>query len=71
MLRHGMSLGLITTSLDQSFYFSNPGLSTFNARSRHELGYEVGQLGFIDYHHTAFSPSQDCLRQNLDDPFDP
>jgi hypothetical protein len=71
MLAHGMRRGLIVSSFGQSFYFSNPDLSTFNGRCRKELGYEVGQLEYVDLFRTSFVPSPNCRIVNPDDPFDP
>jgi hypothetical protein len=71
MLAHGLRRGLVVSTFGQSFYFSNPGISTFNGRCKKELGYEVGQLDYVDLFRTAFVPSPNCRIVNPDDPFDP
>jgi hypothetical protein len=55
---------------DQAFYFAHPVLSTFRARCRRELGYEVGALERIDEHHVSFRPAPEAMRSNYRDPLD-
>jgi hypothetical protein len=71
MIAHGFAEGLIVTSPDQSFYFSEPDISTFTIRCEKELGYRVGDLGFVDLWRTGFRPSRKCLTIDPSDPFDP
>jgi hypothetical protein len=71
MLALGMTRGLIVTTVDQSFYFSFPVISTFDFRCLADLGYTVGTLSYVDLNRTAFTPGGDCTRTNPSDPFDP
>lgn len=79
MKKHGMENALITTRgggvgpWDQEFYMRAPDLSTFHARSRRELGYEVGSLQDIGdgKAEIEFKPSDDVKRFNYRDPADP
>ena len=71
----GRSRGLIVTGFDspvfsQAFYLSNPMLSTFFERCRHELGYIPGELRAHAEHQIAFSPSHEVVRRTLHDPWD-
>ena len=80
MREHGIRLGLITTVgggigasdvFDQSFYFSNPTLSTFYSRCVSELGYRVGELRDAGPMHTEFTPAPEVGRVGLRDALDP
>jgi uncharacterized SAM-binding protein YcdF (DUF218 family) len=77
---HGLRIGLITTVgggigasdvFDQSFYFSNPTLSTFYSRCVSELGYRVGELRDAGPMHTEFTPAPEVMRVGLRDALDP
>lgn len=80
MRAHGMARAVITTLgggifgsqvFDQDFYFSHPGISTFDGRCKRELGYVVGELSSAGEHHTLFEPSAMVTRIGYRDPLDP
>jgi hypothetical protein len=69
--------GLIVTghesrvyTFSQAFYFGHPVLSTFHARCRRELGYEVGSLAAVDRYRVRFRPDSRVCTPNPRDPLD-
>lgn len=80
MMAHGLSRALITPPgggvagsrvFDQTFYFSNPEISTFHGRCERELGYRVGTLTEAGPSRVSFTPSREVQRFNYRDPLDP
>jgi hypothetical protein len=80
MLARGMKRALVTPPgggvggsrvFDQTFYFSNPEISTFHGRCERELGFRVGELEEAGPGRVAFTPSKDVQRFNYRDPLDP
>ncbi|MBT3981711.1 MAG: YdcF family protein [Bacteriovoracaceae bacterium] len=70
LLSHGLGRALIVSSIDQSFYFSFPHISSFNSRSRRELGYLVGKLKSGGYNRSQFFPDKINFTVGSD-PLDP
>lgn len=70
LLAHGVRRALVVTSFPQSFYFGLPWLSTFHARCRVELGFEVGRLRWRGPHATELEPDPAVFRRGSD-PRDP
>lgn len=70
LLAHGVRRALVVSSFPQSFYFGVPWLSTFHARCRVELGFEVGQLRWRGPHATELEPDPAVFRRGSD-PRDP
>ncbi len=70
MLKYHLRTALVVTSLDQSFYFGKGTLSTFDLRSRAQLGYVVGRLKSASATTVEFAPSKAVLRVGTD-PLDP
>ncbi|HZS41437.1 MAG TPA: YdcF family protein [Polyangia bacterium] len=75
LLAANLKRGLIVTGFDndffdQSFYFANPVVSTFQQRCRSELGYTVGALGAVDDHRVAFEPAPEVTTLDYRDPLD-
>ncbi len=70
MLKYHLRTALVVTSSDQAFYFANGNLSTFESRSRAQLGYVVGRLQSKTATTLEFAPSKAVLRRGSD-PLDP
>jgi hypothetical protein len=77
MLDLKLERGLIVTghesrvyTFSQAFYFGHPVLSTFHARCRRELGYEVGTLAAVDRYRVRFRPASRVCMPNYRDPLD-
>lgn len=70
MLKYHLRTALIVTSRDQAFYFANGRVSSFEIRSRAELGYMVGNLKNRTTTTLEFAPSEGVLRRGPD-PKDP
>jgi len=70
MLKFHLRTALVVTSRDQAFYFANGRLSSFEIRSRAELGYMVGSLKNHTSTTLEFAPSEAVLRRGSD-PDDP
>ena len=70
MLKFHLRTALVVTSVDQAFYFANGRLSSFEIRSRAELGYMVGSLKNHTANTLEFAPSTGVLRRGPD-PLDP
>lgn len=77
MLDVQLERGLIITghesrvyTFSQAFYFGHPVLSTFHARCRRELGYEVGTLAAVDRYRVRFRPDSRVCTPNHRDPLD-
>ncbi len=70
MLKYHLRTALVVTSRDQAFYFANGRLSSFEIRSRAELGYMVGSLKNKTSTTLEFAPNEGVLRRGSD-PEDP
>jgi hypothetical protein len=77
MLDLKLERGLIVTghesrayAFSQAFYFGHPVLSTFHARCRRQLGYEVGTLAAVDRYRVRFRPHSRVCTPNHRDPLD-
>ena len=70
MLKYHLRTALVVTSRDQAFYFANGRLSSFEIRSRAELGYMVGSLKNRTSTTLEFAPNEGVLRRGSD-PEDP
>lgn len=70
MLKYHLRTALVVTSADQAFYFANGRVSSFELRSRTELGYMVGSLKNRTSTSIEFAPSAAVLRRGPD-PRDP
>ncbi len=58
MLAHGITEAVIVTTYVQNIYIGFPTLTLFHWRSRAMLGYEVGQLEYLDESRTLYTPSK-------------
>lgn len=70
MLTHSLNRALIVTSRDQNFYFGFPGISTFNARSKKDLGYKIGKLSYKTAFTSLLEPDNNVFIRGTD-PLDP
>ena len=67
MLKYHLRTALVVTSPDQSFYFANGRISSFEIRSRTELGYMVGSLKNVTSTTIVFAPSVAVLQRGRDE----
>jgi DUF218 domain len=66
MLKYHLRTALVVTSADQAYYFANGRISTFEGRSRADLGYMVGDLKHKTATSVEFAPSDEVLRRGPD-----
>ncbi len=66
MLKYHLRTGLVVTSANQAFYFANGRISSFEVRSRAELGYMVGMLKNRSSTTVVFAPSEAVLQRGSD-----
>lgn len=66
MLKYHLRTALVVTSRDQAFYFANGRLSSFEIRSRAELGYMVGSIKNRTSTTLEFAPNEAVLRKGPD-----
>jgi hypothetical protein len=66
MLKYHLRTALVVTSADQAFYFANGRISSFEIRSRTELGYMVGSLKNLTSTTIVFAPSVAVLQRGSD-----
>ncbi len=63
MLAHDLPQGTVVTTFVQNIYVGLPTLTLFHRRSRWLLGFEVGQLSYIDERQTSFKPSVEVFQK--------
>jgi len=66
MLTHSLNRALIVTSSDQNFYFGFPGISTFNMRSKKDLGYTIGKLSYQSLYTCLMEPNNNVFTRGSD-----
>lgn len=66
MLKYHLRTALVVTSRDQAFYFANGRLSSFELRSRAELGYMVGSIKNHTSTTLEFAPNEAVMRRGSD-----